>query len=71
MAQWSMVSNFDRLIKTGSGFDPGWSKKMEKFPFLQFHDVHQLDHMDCEFFPGLFLVFHLMVEEKNLCNAAS
>ena len=32
------------------GSIPGWSKKISKFPFLQIHDVHQFDHMDCEFF---------------------
>ena len=29
-------------------------------PFLQIHDVHQIDHMNCEFFP--------VVEEKELID---
>ena len=32
-------------------------------PFLQIHDVHQIDHMNCEFFP--------VVEEKELIDWAS
>ena len=33
---------------------------MAKFPFLQIRDVHQIDHMDCDFFP--------VVEEKELID---
>ena len=47
MVFWS----FDQNKIAGS--IPGWSKKlskMVKYPFLQIHDVHQIDHMDCEFF---------------------
>ena len=45
MEFWS----FDQNKVAGS--IPGWIKKMAKFAFLQLHDVHQFDHMDCEFFP--------------------
>ena len=42
------VWSFDQNKVPGS--IPGWSKKMEKVLFLHIHDVHQFDHMDCEFF---------------------
>ena len=44
MAQW----NFDQKKVPGS--NTGCVRKLAKFPFLQIHDMHQFDHLDCEFF---------------------